>query len=64
MTKKYTAEKRAKMVYEHLIKILPKMEEEDLGEFTKGGISACCVILDITNPYTGNRFDGDLAEMP
>lgn len=36
---------------------------EDLEEFTKGGISACCVILDIVNPVTGHKYDGDLTEL-
>ena len=53
------------MVYEHLKTLLNegKMKEDDLDEFTKGGISACCVILNIRNPYTGNKFEGDLSEL-
>ncbi len=62
-TKKLTTEERAQLVYEHLKDILPGMEKEGLGEFCKGGISACCTILDIVNPYTGNKYEGDLTEL-
>lgn len=58
-----TVEERARLVYEHLKDILPGMEDEGLGEFCKGGISACCVILNIENPYTGHKFYGDLTEL-
>ena len=53
------------MAYEHFKTLLNdgSMKEDDLEEFTKGAISACCVILDIKNPYTGSKFEGDLAEL-
>jgi len=65
MSKQYTTEERAKLVYERLLMFLQDglADPDELQEFTKGGISACCMILDIRNPYTGNRFVGDLAEM-
>lgn len=57
---------RARMVFEHLKTLLHEgtMEPDNLVEFTKGGISACCVILDIKNPYTGHKYTGDLADLP
>ena len=65
MSKKYTTEERARMVFEHLKTLLNEglMKEDDLEEFTMGGISACCTILEIRNPYTGKKFEGDLAEL-
>ena len=53
------------MVYEHLKTLLNEgsMKEDDLEEFTMGGISACCTILDIRNPYTGKKYEGDLSEL-
>lgn len=61
--KELTTEERARLVYEHLKDLLPDLEEEDLGEFCKGGIAACSVILDIVNPVTGHKFEGDLTEL-
>ncbi len=58
-----TIEERVTLVYEHLKNMLPEMEDEGLDEFCKGGISACCVILNIENPYTGHKYLGDLTEM-
>lgn len=65
MSKQYTTEERARMIYEHLKTLLNegRMKEGGLEEFTKGGISACCAILDIRNPYTGAKFEGDLSEL-
>jgi len=65
MSKQYTKEERARMVYEHLKTLLNEgsMKVDDLEEFTKGAISACCTILDIRHPYTGNKFEGDLSEL-
>lgn len=54
---------RATLVYERLKLLLASGKMDDLQEFTKGGISACCVILDIKNPYTGHRYVGDLSEL-
>ena len=59
----YTVEERARLVYEHLKNLLNDEKMEDLTEFTRGGISACCVILNIENPYTGHKFLGDLTEL-
>ena len=58
-----TIEQRATLVYEHLKNMLPENEDEGLGDFCKGGILACCVILNIENPYTGHKYLGDLTEM-
>ena len=62
-SKELTTEERARLVYEHLKDLLHDEKMEGLDEFTKGAISACCVILDIKNPYTGHKFDGDLTEL-
>ena len=61
--KEYTVEERALLVYEHLKNLLNDEKMEDFMEFTRGGISACCVILNIENPYTGHKFLGDLTEL-
>lgn len=53
---------RAILVYERLKMLLESGKMDDLQEFTKGGISACCVILGIVNPYTGRKYVGDLSE--
>lgn len=65
MDAKLTTEERARLVYEHLknLKTNDKIIEDDLVEFVMGGISACCAILDIKNPYTGHKYDGDFTEM-
>lgn len=51
------------LIFRRLTSMLDRGEMDDLEEFTKGGISVCCVILDIVNPYTGNRYRGDFSEM-
>jgi hypothetical protein len=61
--KEYTVEERTRLVYEHLKNLLNDEKMTDLREFTMGGISACCVILNIENPYTGHKFLGDLTEL-
>ena len=61
--KELTTEERAQLVYEHLKNLLNDEKMGDFSEFTRGGISACCVILNIENPYTGHKFLGDLTEL-
>ena len=57
-----TDRQRILLVHEQLFKILYDESMPDLQEFTKGGISACCVILACENPITGNTYSGDLEE--
>lgn len=63
MDQKMTTEERAQLVLAHLESLLDDERMKDFQEFTKGGISACCVILDVRNPHTGKKFEGDLREL-
>ncbi len=58
-----TEREKAELIFRRLTSMLDRGDMDDLEEFTKGGISVCCVILDIVNPYTGNRYTGDFTEM-
>lgn len=58
-----TTRQRVLLVHERLFKILYEESMLDMTEFTKGGISACCVILACENPITGNTYTGDLAKI-
>lgn len=57
-----TTKQRALLVHEHLFNLLYEDRIPSFEEFTKGGISACCVILEVENPITGHKFEGDLRE--
>ena len=56
---KMNTKERAEKTLALLEAFLANPDNDDLAEFTKGGISACCVILDRKNPYTGNKYTGD-----
>ncbi len=58
-----TIQERAELVFRHLTKMLDNGEVEGFEEFTMGGISVCCSILEIMNPYTGHKYTGDLREI-
>ena len=62
MDQKMTAEERAQLVLSHLEGLLDDERMKDFQDFIKGGISVCCLILDVRNPYTGRKFEGDLAD--
>lgn len=57
--KRSTLIQRALATHELLFRFLEDPENKDLEEFTKGGISACCVILGAENPVTGREYSGD-----
>lgn len=58
-TKRSTFKQRALATHELLFRFLEDPKNDDLEEFTKGGISACCVILGVENPVTGHEYSGD-----
>ena len=53
-------QKRTLMVLDKLYNYLYFETMPDLQEFTKGGISTCCVILKIENIITGKLFNGEI----
>ncbi len=59
--KPLSLEQRALLVHENLFRMLnnPKYPD-DIHEFTKGGITACCAILDVESPLTGSKYTKDL----
>ncbi len=63
MDQKTTVEERAQLVLAHLERLLDDERMKNYQEFTKGGITACCVILDVRNPHTGHKFEGDLRDL-
>lgn len=54
-----STQKRALATHELLFRFLEDPKNDHLAEFTKGGISACCVILGVENPVTGQCYTGD-----
>ena len=53
---------RAEKTLERLEALLANPDNDELIEFTQGGISACYIILDKRNPYTGNKYTGDFTK--
>ena len=53
-------QKRTLTVLDRLYNYLYFNTMPNLQEFTKGGISVCCVILKIENIITGKTFNGEI----
>ena len=57
-------EKRVLKIHESLFRMLyddnNPIHSENLQEFTKGGISACCAVLKVMNPLTGMIYTGEI----
>ena len=60
--RKTSVETRALATHELLFRFLNKPENQELDEFTKGGISACCIILGVENPITRNEYGGTIVD--
>ena len=53
-----SCQERVKKTLKKLEAFLADPANDDLIEFTQGGISTCYIILDRVNPHTGNKFGG------